>query len=210
MQRDTFPATSEGRFISLTPDSKGDPRSPAIQPPWTRENTYIYNAWLLTSALTRTSGPCVYFICSAHHILLYNISQAMSGSDIIQWRLQDSVVLETLTRGLLKVCPKQEQQLQPAQATDGTETNRTKSNKRMILPSIFGIVSPHSIWCITTFRDYVGRWKGRLKEYVQIAIRKVQENGGQEDGRSSGVNDVPPAGERRKSYTINLEPSDFW
>ena len=101
----------------------------------------------------------------------------MSGSDIIQWRLQDSVALETLTRGLLKVRPKLEQ-LQPAQATDGTETNRTKSNKHSILPSIFEIVSPLTLSDVSQPSGIT--WKGRkgwLKEYVQIAIRRVQENG---------------------------------
>lgn len=102
------------------------------------------------------------------------------------------------------------EQLQPAQATDGTETNRTKSYKHLILPSIFRIVSPLTLSDVSqpSRITWEGR-KGWLKEYVQIAIRRVQENGGQEDGRSSGVNDVPPAGERRKSCTINLEPSDF-
>ena len=96
------------------------------------------------------------------------------------------------------------EQLQPAQATDGTETNRTKSNKHLILPSIFRIVSPLTLSDVSQPSG-----KGWLNEYVQISIRRVQENGGQEDGRSSGVNDVPPAGERRKSCTINLEPSNF-
>ena len=102
------------------------------------------------------------------------------------------------------------EQLQPAQATDGTETNRTKSNKHLILPSIFRIVSPLTLSDVSQPSGIT--WEGRkgwLKEYAQIAIRGVQENGRQEDGRSSGVNDVPPAGERRKSCTINLEPSDF-
>ena len=100
------------------------------------------------------------------------------------------------------MCPKQEQ-LQPAQATDGTETNRTKSNKHLILPSIFGIVSPPTLSDVSQPSGIT--WKGRkgwLKEYVQIAIRRVQENGGQEDGRSSGVNDVSPAGGESRAQSI--------
>ena len=95
------------------------------------------------------------------------------------------------------------EQLQPAQATDGTETNRTKSYKHLILPSIFRIVSPLTLSDVSqpSRITWEGR-KGWLKEYVQIAIRRVQENGGQEDGRSSGVNDVPPAGGESRAQSI--------
>lgn len=156
-----------------------------------------------------------FFFRSPH--LLIIISQAMSKSDVIQWRLQDAAALEALTQELLKVRPKLEQG-QPVEATDGTETKRIKSSKQEILQSIFGIVSPLTPDDVSKPSELV--WEGRngwLKEYVQIANRRAQEDAGEGgDEGSSGMDDsdfvfddIPPAGERRKSCTLNLGASNF-
>lgn len=70
MRRDTLPASAEGKFIPLASDSTADPRSPAVQPAWTRKNTCVYNTRMtLTVSIDPYLQPVCLFIHPVRRII---------------------------------------------------------------------------------------------------------------------------------------------
>jgi len=201
-----FPEHMQSRFIPLSMLGI-DSRTPQIEH-GCLANTYIYNT---CGTLTVSVDPYLIPVSRSNHfvLLVSDLNRYQKELGPICWRLNSSLDLKKVTEQLQLVRTPLECQ-QSIQPEDCDETIDIKKGKRRLLQTVFaeiGALTPTDVQS----QDVV--WLGRngwLKEYNQIGSRRDKEYGDSADSSEEYDSDyiydgVSPAGERRKSCTVDLD-----